>query len=211
MRKLVVLGVLLSILCAWPTAAKADNWGVGVKVGVGENDPKTMKEIQDGTLHNTELNENGAVFSGLEALYEFNLDDETNKLGVKLGVDVFGHNDLKVTTPLAWVKWTETTYAIPLTVYYKRDNGVSAWAPYVGAGVSFFRSELKMEVVGDEVKDHKSKIVPHLMAGAEYRFTKLFALGLEAKYNFGAKIEKNGEVYSDHTGLSGAITGRFYF
>ena len=27
MRKLVVLGVLLSILCAWPTAAKADNWG----------------------------------------------------------------------------------------------------------------------------------------------------------------------------------------
>lgn len=25
MRKLVVLGVLLSILCAWPTAAKADN------------------------------------------------------------------------------------------------------------------------------------------------------------------------------------------
>ena len=184
MRKLVVLGVLLSILCAWPTAAKADNWGIGVKVGVGENDPKTMKEIQDGTLYNTELNENGAVFSGLEALYEFNLDDETNKLGVKLGVDVFGHNDLKVTTPLAWVKWTETTYAIPLTVYYKRDNGVSAWAPYVGAGVSFFRSELKMEVVGDEVKDHKSKIVPHLMAGAEY---------------------------SDHTGLSGAITGRFYF
>lgn len=99
MRKLVVLGVLLSILCAWPTAAKADNWGVGVKVGVSENDPKTMKEIQDGTLYNTELNENGAVFSGLEALYEFNLDGETNKLGVKLGVDFFGHNDLKVTTP----------------------------------------------------------------------------------------------------------------
>lgn len=108
-----------------------------------------MKEIQDGTLYDTELNENGAVFSGLEALYEFNLDDETNKLGVKLGVDVFGHNDLKVTTPLAWVKWTETTYAIPLTVYYKRDNGVSAWAPYVGAGVSFFRSELKVEFSGD--------------------------------------------------------------
>lgn len=146
MRKLVVLGVLLSILCAWPTAAKADNWGVGVKVGVSENDPKTMKEIQDGTLYNTELNENGAVFSGLEALYEFNLDGETNKLGVKLGVDVFGHNDLTVTTPFAWTKWTETTYAIPLTVYYKRDNGVSAWTPYVGAGVSFFRSELKRAV-----------------------------------------------------------------
>lgn len=40
MRKLVVLGVLLSILCAWPTAAKADNWGLGVKLGVAEMTPK---------------------------------------------------------------------------------------------------------------------------------------------------------------------------
>lgn len=211
MKKLAVLGVLLSILCAWPTAAKADNWGVGVKAGVSENDPKWLKEIQDGTRWSNELNENGSVFGGVEALYEFALNDEANKLGVKVGFDVFGQNDLKITTPYAYTKWTETTYAIPLTVYYKRDNGIKAWSPFAGAGVSFFRSEMKQEFYDEKVKNHKSKAVPHLVAGAEYRFNHLFALGVEAKYNFGAKLEKDGEVYSDHTGFSGAVTGRFYF
>lgn len=211
MKKLAVLGVLLSLLCAWPTAAKADNWGVGVKMGASENDPKTLNDIQDGTVYSNELNEDGTLFTGVEALYEFDLNDEANKLGVKLGFDVFGQNELKITAPAGTDKWTETTYAIPLTVYYKRDNGVQAWNPYAGVGVSFFRSEMKRELFGNEAKDHKSKVVPHLVAGAEYRFTRLFALGLEAKYNFGAKLEKDGLVYSDHTGFSGAITGRFYF
>lgn len=206
MKKLVVLGVLLSLLCAWPTAAQADNWGVGVKLGYGENDPKTMKEIQDRAFVSTDLNENGAVFGGVEALYEFALNDEANKLGVKLGFDVFGQNELKI-YGYTYEKLTETTYAIPLTVYYKRDNGIKAWSPFAGAGVSFFRTELKV----NGTKDNKSKVVPHLVAGAEYRFNHLFALGFEAKYNFGAKLEKDGDVYSDHTGVSGAITGRFYF
>lgn len=206
MKKLAVLGVLLSLLCAWPTAAKADNWGVGVKLGASENDPKTMKELQDRSRYSTELDENGVVFGGVEAMYEFDLNDEANKLGVKLGVDVFGQNELKIYGSGS-DEVTETTYAIPMTVYYKRYNGVKAWSPFVGAGVSFFRTELKVNAY----KDHESKVVPHLVAGAEYRFTNLFALGFEAKYNFGAKLEKDGDVYSDHTGLSGAITGRFYF
>lgn len=65
MRKLVVLGVLLSILCAWPTAAKADNWGLGVKLGVAENDPKSMKDMQDNAGYyglNSDLEENNGVF-----------------------------------------------------------------------------------------------------------------------------------------------------
>lgn len=205
MRKLVVLGVLLSILCAWPTAAKADNWGVGVKVGVSENDPKTLKEVQD-YYYRSELTEDGAVFGGAEVLYEFDLKEEANKLGVKVGVDVFGQNKLETYSPV-YGKVTETTLALPLTVYYKRDNGVKGWSPFVGAGVSFFRTQIKE----NDTKDHKSKVVPHIVAGAEYRFTKLFALGVEAKYNFNAKLEKDGNVYSDHTGLSGAVTGRFYF
>ncbi len=205
MKKLAVLGVLLSLLCAWPTAAQADNWGVGVKLGYGENDPKTMKDLQDNVFR-SELTEDGNVFGGAEVMYEFDLNDEANKLGVKLGIDVFGENELEVYAPM-YGKVTETTYAIPLTVYYKRYNGVKAWSPFVGAGISFFRTQLKV----DEYKDHKSKVSPHLVAGAEYRFTNLFALGFEAKYNFGAKLEKDGDVYSDHTGVSGAITGRFYF
>lgn len=205
MKKLAILGVLLSILCAWPTAAKADNWGVGVKVGVGENDPKTLKEVQDYS-YRSELTEDGAGFVGAEVLYEFDLKDEANKLGVKLGVDVFGQNELEIYSPV-YGKITETTFALPLTVYYKRDNGVKGWSPFVGAGVSFFRTQIKE----DGMKYHESKFVPHIAAGAEYRFTNLFALGFEAKYNFNAKLEKNEVVYSDHTGFSGAITGRFYF
>lgn len=168
-----------------------------------------MKDLQD-RMYRSELTEDGAVFGGAEVMYEFDLNDEANKLGVKLGVDVFGQNELEIYSP-GYSKVTETTFAIPLTVYYKRDNGVKAWSPFAGAGVSFFRSEMKQEFYGEEVKDHESKAVPLLVAGAEYRFTNLFALGFEAKYNFDAKLEKDGDVYSDHTGLSGAITGRFYF
>ena len=176
-----------------------------MKVGVGENDPKTLKEVQD-YYYRSELTEDGAVFGGAEVLYEFDLKDEANKLGVKLGVDVFGQNKLEFYSP-TYGKATETTLALPLTVYYKRDNGVKGWSPFVGAGVSFFRTQIKE----DDTKDHKSKVVPHIAAGAEYRFTNLFALGFEAKYTFNAKLEKKGVVYSDHTGFSGAITGRFYF
>ena len=74
-----------------------------------------------------------------------------------------------------------------------------------------FRTELEATLSGDTEKEHKSKVAPHLVAGAEYRFTKVFALGLEAKYTFGAKIKKDGDVYSDRSGFSGALTGRFYF
>ena len=176
-----------------------------MKVGAGENDPKTLKEAQD-SFSRSELTEDGAGFVGAEVLYEFDLKDEANKLGVKLGVDVFGQNKLEFYSP-TYGKATETTLALPLTVYYKRDNGVKGWSPFVGAGVSFFRTQIKE----DDTKDHKSKVVPHIAAGAEYRFTNLFALGFEAKYTFNAKLEKKGVVYSDHTGFSGAITGRFYF
>ncbi len=215
MRKLVVLGVLLSILCAWPTAAKADNWGVGVKLGVAESDPKTMKDAQDAAGYhslNSELEESYGVF-GLEALYEFDLNDSADKLGVKLGMDFFGENKLELSDPAGSdsLEVKENTFAVPLTVYYKKDNGLQHWSPFVGAGFSLYRTELKAEGFGLSEKVTKSKVAPHIMAGAEYRFSPLFALGLEAKYNFGAKLEKDGKVYSDHTGLSGAITGRFYF
>ena len=206
MKKLAILGVLLSILCAQPTAAKADNWGVGVKLGVSENDPKTMKEFQDTMPYNTKLTEGYGVF-GVEALYEWTLNEEANKLGVKVGLDVYGDNELIIGGVGAI---QESTYAIPLTVYYKRDNGVKGWSPFVGAGVSFFRTEFETVLTATS-KEHKNKAVPHLVAGAEYRFTDLFALGVEVKYVFNAKMEKESLVLSDRTGFSGAITGRFYF
>ena len=177
MRKLVVLGVLLSILCAWPTAAKADNWGLGVKLGVAENDPKSMKDMQDNAGYyglNSDLEENNGVF-GLEALYEVDLNDNADKLGVKLGLDFFGENKLELSSPAGSGTLKENSFSVPLTVYYKKDNGLKHRSPFVGAGLS------------------------------------LYALGLEAKYNFSAEIKKDGDVLSDHSGFGGAITGRFYF
>ena len=215
MKKVAVIAVLLGLVCAFPVSAKADNWGLGVKLGVAENDPKSMKDTQDEAGYyglNSDLEENNGVF-GLEALYEFDLNDNADKLGVKLGMDFFGENKLELTSSVVPGSFEakENTFAVPLTVYYKKDNGLKHWSPFVGAGLSLFRTELKVEDTGSSEKVTKSKVAPHIMAGAEYRFSPLFALGLEAKYNFSAEIKKDGDVLSDHSGFGGAITGRFYF
>lgn len=215
MKKVAVIAVLLGLVCAFPVSAKADNWGLGVKLGVAENDPKSMKDLQDDAGYyglNSDLEENNGVF-GLEALYEFDLNDNADKLGVKLGMDFFGENKLELTSSVVPGSFEakENTFAVPLTVYYKKDNGLQHWSPFVGAGISLFRTELKADDSGSSEKVTKTKVAPHIMAGAEYRFSPLFALGLEAKYNFSAKIKKGGDVLSDHSGFGGAITGRFYF
>ena len=215
MKKIAVIAVLLGLVCAFPVSAKADNWGLGVKLGVAENDPKSMKDLQDDAGYyglNSDLEENNGVF-GLEALYEFDLNDNADKLGVKLGMDFFGENKLELTSSVVPGSFEakENTFAVPLTVYYKKDNGLKHWSPFVGAGLSLFRTELKADGAGSSEKMTKTKVAPHIVAGAEYRFSPLFALGLEAKYNFSAKIKKDGDVLSDHSGFGGAITGRFYF
>ena len=57
----------------------------------------------------------------------------------------------------------------------------------------------------------KTKIFPHITAGAEYRFNEVFALGLDVKYNIAAKVKKDDLVLSDRSGIGAALTGRFYF
>ena len=199
MKKVIiaVLGVLL-----FAPAAFADNWGLGLKLGYAENDPKTMKDMNG---PGTELDENGSYF-GLEAMYEWNLD-KINKIGAKVGVDVYGTNEIKG----AGAKIEEDTYAFPFTVYYKQDYGVQNWSWFAGAGVTILNTKIDETawlVSGD---DHKTKVFPHITVGAEYRFTEVFALGLDARYNIGAKVKKYGAVYSDRSGFGAALTGRFYF
>ena len=203
---LMVLGVLMLA-----PAAFADNWGLGLKLGVGENDPKGMEDIYDeATMLDRELDKNGGFF-GLEAMYEWNLASEMDKIGVRLGVDFYGENELELKSSYLFsaADVKETTYAIPLTVYYKRDNGVNKLSYYGGVGLTFISSELEEDITDESVDDNK--VFPHLVAGVEYRFTEVFALGLEAKYNINAKLKKDGEVLSDRSGFSGALTGRFYF
>jgi len=197
MKKVIiaVLGVLL-----FAPAAFADNWGLGLKLGYAENDPKSMKAVNA-----PEFDENGGYF-GLEVLHEWDLD-ETNKIGAKLGWDVYGENEIKG----AGGKLTETTYAFPLTVYYKQDYGVQNWSWFAGAGVTFLRTELDFDAWIGKDDDSKNKVFPHIVVGGEYRFTEVFALGLEGRYNIGAKVKKDGAVYSDRSGFGAALTGRFYF
>lgn len=202
MKKLVI--AVVGLLCFAP-AAFADNWGFGLRLGGGENDPKGMKGFYDSIPASKEMDKNGGVF-GFEVLHEWNLNDEANKIGAKIGWDVYGENEVK----FPGGKVEETTYAFPITVYYKRDNGVQNWSWFAGAGISFMRTELELSgPAGDD--DHKSKVFPHITIGGEYRFTEVFALGLDAKYNISAKVKKDGDVYSDRSGFSAALTGRFYF
>lgn len=206
MKKQVAM--LFAVLFLAPAMFAADNWGLGLKLGVGENDPKGLKEEYDnsGLVQSKSLDENEALF-GLEVLYEKDLGN-ANKLGFKLGYVGYGKNELEMRDGGDYLEATEKTYEMPLSVYYKRDNGLQNWSWFAGAGLSYIHTEMDLGAWGDT---SKGKVFPHLLAGAEYRFTELFALGVEAKYNFSAKLKKNGEVISDRSGFSGALTGRFYF
>ena len=198
--KKVMLAVLAVLMIA--PAAFADNWGIGLKLGYGENDPKTMKDLNG---PGTDLDENGGYF-GLEAMYEWNLD-EVNKIGAKVGWDSYGENEIKG----FGAKLTENTYAFPFTVYFKQDYGVQNWSWFGGAGMTILRTEIDSSGWIGADDESKTKVFPHIVLGGEYRFTEVFALGLEARYNFSAKVKKNNAVFSDRSGFGAALTGRFYF
>ena len=189
---------------------RTSNWGVGVHVGLTENDPKDLKDIDDeasaaGLPHS--LDKNSMIF-GLEVFYETMLNGSAaDKLGFKAGWDMYGENKLKGGPVGDVLKLTETTYAFPLTIYYKRDNGIKNISWFAGAGATVIHSKVEM----GEMSLRKNKVVPHVVLGAEYRFTRVFALGLEGRYNFNAKVKKDGGVLSDRTGFGAALTGRFYF
>jgi hypothetical protein len=172
-------------------------------LGAGENGPKFLKDFYN--HYGGDLTKNYGIF-GLEALYEWDLNNETNKIGAKVGLDIYGESEWKA----GGYKITQDTYAFPVTVYYKKDNGVKAWSYYGGAGVTFLKNHFEIKFFG-ESKEDKWKVFPHIMAGGEYRFTELFALGLEAKYNCSAKVRSGSRIMSDRSGLSGSIVGRFYF
>jgi len=193
-------------VCALSAASFAGGWGLGIKLGAGQNDPKDMKDAHtSGTL-----TEAPGVFA-LEGLYEWDLNGKKlktvgseNKIGLRFGFDSYGENKLEQ----GGMTVKEETISLPITVYYKHDGGIKNVSFYAGAGLTFMKSELKVSPGTDR---DESKTFPHIMAGAEYRFTKLFALGLDLKYNFSAKITKNDLVLSDRTGLQGVLAARFYF
>lgn len=202
MKKLMLAVIAVAVM----STASFAGFGAAVKLGAGENDPKSLKDLNVG---GTDLTEGYGVFS-LEGLYEMPFDaaDEANKIGAKIGFDFYGENELKINATNA--KITEDTYAFPITVYYKRDNGVKNVSFWAGPGVTFMRTELEASGIPGGDKEHKNKTFFHIAGGAEYRFTELFALGLDLRYNFSAKVKKDGYV-TDRSGFGGAVAARFYF
>ncbi|MCR5504630.1 MAG: porin family protein [Elusimicrobiaceae bacterium] len=204
MKKLLLAVFAVFALSA---ASFASGWGLGVKLGAGQNDPKGMQENHD--AFGGTFTKSPGVFA-LEGQYEWDLGGQSlettgsvNKLGLRFGFDFYGENKLEA--PGGTEK--ENTVSLPITVYYKHDGGIKNASWYAGAGFTSISTEV--EVPGDTIKE--DKIFPHIMAGAEYRFTKLFALGLDLKYNFNAKIMKYGGVLADRSGVQGVLAARFYF
>ena len=203
MRKLAIIA--LAVLFFAP-AAMAKGWGVGAKLGISENEPTNMKHQHDNLGGELDKDYN---FLSLEALHEWDLNGGANKIGFKAAWETHGESEFK--PPLLGSKITEKTHSFPFTVYYKRDNGVKKFSWFAGAGVTIFRSTKKVSGIIDSHKGSAHKAAPHITVGGEYKFTEVLALGLEGRYNIGAKVKKNGEIFSDRTGFGAAFTCRFYF
>ena len=203
MKKIAVL--MVSLLSLTSVVLAADK-GLGIRVGWAENDP----EFEYGGYEKpTTQNE---VF-GVEALEEWNLSNEVDKIGVKLGLEFYGKNKLKDN----FYGWdgVDNTYAFPFTVYYKQDFGINRLSWFVGGGVTLIKT--KATITGSGARDSRSKhkFFPHITAGVEYRISELFGLGVDGKYNIGAKMNVYEDEYikytSDRSGLSAAVTARYYF
>ncbi len=207
MKKLAI--VVLAVLFIAP-AAMAKNWGAAVKLGVGQNNPKSMKDELN-ALDSSSYKELDKMpgYLSMEILHEWALNDEANKIGAKIGWDTYGENELKA-YGLDYGKITEESDAFPFTVYFRRDNGVNKFSWFAGAGVTIMHTKVKGTAEYDG-SFSKNKTFPHLVAGVEYRFTEVFALGLDARYNISAKVKKDGLVLSDRSGFGAALAGRFYF
>ena len=162
MKKVIVamLGVLM-----FAPAIFADNWGLGLKLGVGENDPKDLKDTYDSAIVPKKEFDKGYGYFGLEALYEWNLD-ESNKIVGRIGWDFYGENEADFKS---YGEIKEKTYAFPFTVYYKRDNGVKKWSWFAGAGLTIIRTEIDVDLTGFDRNEKKTKVFPHIVAGGEYR------------------------------------------
>ena len=186
--KKVVLAVL-AVMCA-ASFSFAGTWGLGIKAGAGENKLNKIRNMKT---------EKGYILAGVEILHEFDLS-KLNKLGIKVGAETWQKD--KISDSYFWQEFE--TYQFPLTLYYKRDNGVGAFSYYIGGGFTYITGRSHDS---NGHKFSKNKGLVHAMAGTEYRFTQTFALGLDVAYSHHAGLQS----LSNHEGFRGALVGRFYF
>lgn len=195
MKKLMVT---MSCLLLMTPALFAVNGGLGIRLGYGQNDPK---------FENQSLTTHGEV-GGVELLEEWDLSDETSRIGAKLGFDIYGKNKYSQ----SGLEAIDNTFAVPLSIYYKQSN--EKWGWFAGGGLTWLSTTVKASTSYGSESFSKSKFFPHLTAGTEYYFNQSISIGLDLKYNIAAEmtLEKYGYSYvSDRSGINAAITARYYF
>lgn len=203
------------VLFAFSMISYAADFGIGVKGGIGQNDPKEMKRRFQGCSSgdSCQLTKGPGVFS-IEGFFEGKINSTEleitgiNKAGIKVGYDYYMKNKFKNSS----YDGKETTYGIPLTLYFKADNGLNDWSSYLGIGITWFNTEtfFKNNFGSDEYA-YQKKVIPHIAIGGEYRYTEFFAIGIDVKFNINASQKVYGHTISDRSGFQGLGVVRFYF
>ena len=200
---------LLAVLAVFSfcSLSFAEGWGIAIKSGIGQNNPKTAETLWD--YYGGTLTTAPGIFA-LEGFYEFevppeegDLLEDVNTFGIGLGYNAYGENELED----SFLNGKEETYAIPITFYLKVDKGIKGLSSYFGAGITSITTKVSLGT--DTYK--KSVFFPHLSCGFEYKFSKVFAIGLEVKYNIHAEVVKDNITMSDRSGIQGLGVAKFYF
>lgn len=207
MKKTFMAVMIFFAFAATAGASSLEGFYLGGSLGAtGSDNFDTLQNQLSALGYSTDLEESNFSY-GIQAGYEKPMIDEQSLLGVRMGID--WHSDVSLTID-AVDKTTSNGYSIPVTVYYKYLMNDSKMAFLGGLGVTFINMTLteKNSSTGDSVDYDDSKACPHITAGAEYRFSKLFALSLDFKYAINAEI-KRGDTKRD-LGFQGAVAARFY-
>ncbi|WP_424244425.1 opacity protein-like surface antigen [Elusimicrobium posterum] len=216
--------ILLSVFAVCTMAAFASaEIGVGARMGFSA-DKSNMKDYEQITpITSSDYNNLKGFIFGAEVLFEkeglFNMA-ENHSFGLKAGIDANLKEDVELKSGVIAnnIEISSQSIMVPVSVYYRYSpepgQGMSY---YVGGGAAWVMTSFKGEGPIYDIDETDSKVSPFINAGTEYRFNKLFALGLDLRYLFSAKMETekitfNGEkLKRDMTGFSGAVTARFYF
>jgi opacity protein-like surface antigen len=205
-RRLMPIIILLCL-----SSVSHARWGFGAHLGHWESDADDFqKELTAVTSDPSFAGpEEGSVNSGslnwgIEGFYEKNFTSRY-QFGVSLGIGMAPAAELNErltdVSPLdiMWHFKTETV-VLPLSFYLKRDFD-RPWSFLAGVGGDYIRSRIKFDASdssgGASGHFDQDKLVPHILAGAEYRLTRQISLGLNLKYLFSAVLE---DFRGDFTG-----------
>lgn len=192
------------------------NLYIGIAVGAGGDDNFTgVSAISPGVSISSSSSN---AFFGLEAGFEAPVIGDHQWLGFRVNVN--RHSEAKLTTRagLNSNEIKNSIMTVPITAYYKHFFNHSAFSIMGGAGITFISSQWDFDtyISGSGLTSTsftESRISPHLVFGAEHRFSPLFGLGLDFRYTFNAEMQRDYLLQELKRDVSfvGTLTARFYF